>query len=598
MINKRSFLVLLTMCLLSFTGQSAAQPSVTSQSGGDGTTEGTSPAATTLLVSLETNPLVVDTGINENITLIAHTDGSIDSASVSLANGTTVPMTKLGIGLFSVVLTHQQVLYHYNQTLYPNVNRYGFINLFIGSFRVLRGRLDIGVDDGKFPSAAISSLASDAQATPHLVNIVRSFVDPSKIDQQAVTKRFYQLYGDDYDFINIISVPEHFSNRYHYQVKNTVSGIGLSKFDNTADYGSAGKLKGITRFPIPVLYFDGASRAHSHETAHQWLQFLNNVTKLQGITPHWPISELARSVMGYSSTGGQGLDFPWNLTPKGNGDYTAHYTPLADDYFQNMDLYLMGFAAPSEVGNYVVFTNQNQTLCDGCTITKPTVSVGVQDVTAQYGARTPGYPNTQHHFRIATIIVSKQLLSARNMEYFDYFSRRGEAMIPIQGNIPWFNATKQRSTLSMGLGNDCNTNTTADLWIYSHTTSPVVPQVNTQFTIYASVNNASANTSHQLTIFNTLSNGLTFISAKLNGSTSRCYGDKTIICTFDTLHASENLTLAITVRAATKGYYFHRIGVSGCNPDQTPTDNAATLTIPVGIQFNNKIYIPFVIKSQ
>ncbi len=561
----------------------------------DGLPAGSAPNAN-LVTYLDISPSVVDISGTENVNIWVQTDGTVTSAEVEHFNGSTYPLTDYGGGLFGTTLSHDLALYNYAHTSYPNVNRFGYINLYQGSTQVLHGWLSVGVEDGQIPSVSVSSVASDMQATPHLVNLVWSFSDPSQIDQQAVAKRFYQVYGDDYDFLNIISTPSYFGNRYHYEVRNAVSGIGLSIFDNSADFGSSGQLLGITRFPIPVFYFDGAERTMSHETAHQWLQNLSQVSELQGVTPHWPISELARSVLGYSTPGGQGLSFPWDLTPQGNGDYVMHYNPLADQYFQAMDLYLMGLAEANEVGTYAVFTDQSQSLCNGCTLYGPTVNVDVQDVIAQYGARNPTYPNAKTHFRLANIIVSQSFLSAREMRYYDYFARRGEATIPIQGNYPWAVATWERSTISMGLGTECgddSASTATDLLFFSHHTTPSPPRVGQNFSLTASASNWSSNTAHHITFFTEIPKGLEFVSAELNGSSTACYGDELIVCARDTMQGWESVTLEITMRAAQAGSFEHRVGVSSCNYDWFPSDNDSSTTIRVEA---NKVFLPLVTK--
>ena len=62
--------------------------------------------------------------------------------------------------------------------------------------------------------------------------------------------------------------------------RNDVQGIGFALKNDDATYGSAGRLKGITLFPMPI-YFDGASTDFVHELG-----------KLQDTVPPFP-SEVA-----------------------------------------------------------------------------------------------------------------------------------------------------------------------------------------------------------------------------------------------------------------------------------------------------------------
>jgi hypothetical protein len=55
------------------------------------------------------------------------------------------------------------------------------------------------------PVAPITRLAQDVQGSPHLVNIN----DPafSRMVASRGSTRFYQFFGDDYDFLNFVSTP-------------------------------------------------------------------------------------------------------------------------------------------------------------------------------------------------------------------------------------------------------------------------------------------------------------------------------------------------------------------------------------------------------
>src|SRR5437016_14061318 len=94
--------------------------------------------------------------------------------------------------------------------------------------------------------------------------------DPNVI---SITRAFYTSFNDDYDFLSILTLPEVFANRYHAPVRNNVSGIGQSLFDNSALYGSGGRLLGYTFYPLST-YFDLAASASLHELGHQWINYL------------------------------------------------------------------------------------------------------------------------------------------------------------------------------------------------------------------------------------------------------------------------------------------------------------------------------------
>ena len=111
-------------------------------------------------------------------------------------------------------------------------------------------------------------------------------------------------------------------------VKNEVDGIGLSRSNNTRVYGSNGRLQGINVFPIDT-FFDMADTGAVHETGHQWINFLT-LPILRSGSPHWPVSSLARGIMGFNIPGSiVGGNFPFNLVPLPNGDYRLEQTAAA-----------------------------------------------------------------------------------------------------------------------------------------------------------------------------------------------------------------------------------------------------------------------------
>ena len=106
-----------------------------------------------------------------------------------------------------------------------------------------------------------------------------------------VTKRFYSLFPDDFDLINVVYEGSVFQNRTHATAQNQVRGIGMGINNCTSTWGSAGKLLGVTRFPIDS-YFDvdqgrNGAVGFLHETGHQWLAFLPDPL-FAGSRPHWP----------------------------------------------------------------------------------------------------------------------------------------------------------------------------------------------------------------------------------------------------------------------------------------------------------------------
>lgn len=362
-----------------------------------------------------------------------------------------------GDRVYSVLLPSANIL---NATKADDVHRVfvGFLNLFNGTTSVFRGNIFTDVytsEAGRYP---IAQLSPTIQATTRLVNIH----DPAYFtsgDIARVTREFYRWFGDDYDFFDIVYHPARFQNRTHFRVKNEVDGIGISRTNNTAVYGSSGRLAGISQFPIPG-YFDGAENGHIHELGHQWINYLGFAPFAVGI-PHWPVSSMAGGVMGFSigGTGGQGGTFACNVVDQ-NGTIVLNPRPN-EPVYNDLELYLMGLLPPDQVRQQVVFVDEAGVLSRGCsgqTYTGAVTRVSAQDVIARYGSRNPPAGQAPARFRVATILVTRDGLAPREaMWLYSWFVDRAEwrAPVPIhsgfakQIGMPFYVATGRRATLDM-----------------------------------------------------------------------------------------------------------------------------------------------------
>ena len=263
-------------------------------------------------------------------------------------------------------------------------------------------------------------LNSDVQVTPHLFNTIGTYDTP----RATITQKFYEYYADKYDFINIIYDEGRHLNRHHVTVSNGVHNIGRSIFDSSSSYGSGGRLKGINIYPLPG-FFDLASGTFSHETGHQWVNFLT-FEPLSWRVAHWPLSTLANGIMGWAMTlGGQGLSFAYTIIQIDENQWQLNLDP--NPTFTDLSLYLMGLIPYYEVGTHTIFHNQDQPIGNGEIWEGPVTYVDGYDVIAEMGERIPDYQNSQKIFRVATILATKDgLASPEMMSLYDWFASRGE----------------------------------------------------------------------------------------------------------------------------------------------------------------------------
>ena len=378
------------------------------------------------------SPLVIPNDQSASTKLSVKIDGNPSSVQLALASGGTLNLTNDGSGIWTVSLSSSQALFDY-QPDDANHNFVGFLDVFDGPTRVFRGNIFVSVKDEAIPSVNVLNRGSRIRLSPHVVNIWRPDLPlvgtggTFGAQLQSITQEFYQNFGDDYDFIGVVtSLPSFFENRYHFASKNQVQGVGLRLFNNDATYGSSGRLQGITVFPL-AGFFDMGETGAVHELGHQWINFSNQPLLHTG-SPHWPVSTLARGIMGLSIPGsGAGGTFPFTISQRPDSSYVFTSAAPMNEY-NDLELYLAGMLSADQVMPNLVPEVQIQQVCDGCVVQGPVRTVTIADVIAVDGPRIPDVTTSQKEFRVATIVVTRErLLTDDEMALFDYFSARGEA---------------------------------------------------------------------------------------------------------------------------------------------------------------------------
>ena len=382
------------------------------------------------------SPLVIPKDESATTKFSVKIDGNPSSAQLALAAGGTVNLTNDGSGIWTVSLSNSQALFDY-QPDDANHNFVGFLDVFDGAARLFRGNIFVSVKDESIPSVTVLNRGNHIRLSRHIVNIWRPDLPPVGTGSafgaqlQLITKEFYQNFGDDYDFIGVVTaLPSFFENRYHFASKNELQGIGLRVFNNDSFYGSFGKLQGITVFPI-AGFFDMAETGAIHELGHQWINFSAQPLLRTG-SPHWPMSTLARGIMGLSIPGtGAGGSFPFTIAQRPDGSYIFQSAAPMNEY-NELELYLAGMLPADQVMPNLVPEVQTQQACDGCLVQGPVRTLTIADVIAADGTRVPDVTTSQKEFRVATVVVTRErLLTDGEIALFDYFSARGEATTPL-----------------------------------------------------------------------------------------------------------------------------------------------------------------------
>lgn len=282
------------------------------------------------------------------------------------------------------------------------------------------------------PDVRVLQPAPDVQYSSHVVNIVLPGfsdelvqVDDATPELARVTTRFYQLFQDTYDALAIVpqrSLLMPYTG-VHYTVKNDVSGIGEETHDDSATYGSAGRLHGVEIFP----QFFGNNQISTHEASHQWGSYVD-WTAISGLVRAGHQPEAHDPLwLGHPSRMSAVLDGTRTVVDNG-GSYVVAKS-AAPIPFTPMLKYAMGLLPKAAVPNMVLFDDQAQfstaaTPAPGTPVVGGVRSATIDQVTGLLGERSGPVPA---EWSRATIVVSRgALLSQREMNYWTFYAQRTE----------------------------------------------------------------------------------------------------------------------------------------------------------------------------
>lgn len=290
-----------------------------------------------------------------------------------------------------------------------------------------------------------------------------------KVDLQAVAQAFYRTHGDDYDVLAVflssgltdwLGSPTAFAASF--VVRNDIQGIGLPLFDESAGFGSAGRLSailsmnGLQKYPEdPFADIPGSAALHSldalgHELGHRWLAYpaldslgTGSLSALGRGLSHWSFFfDSDGSIM-------EGNDW-WPLGPD---SFTTG--PIGIGYGR-VDQYLMGLRTAAEVGTFATIGDLQDPQPPGAwrKISIPMEGFGcsgvanawmVANIEGAEGPRVPPAGVAPTHWRMAVVLLTERGLPASPADL-----AKLEAM---RSNFPaWFAAaTEGRGTIDVTL---------------------------------------------------------------------------------------------------------------------------------------------------
>ena len=266
-----------------------------------------------------------------------------------------------------------------------------------------------------------SGRVASLQISPTLFDDLANGMNYARM--QELTHKVYTRFEDVFDFIFVTFDPHeiagpHYSGAY-FAVKNDTSGIGQGMYNNTVQFGSAGRLQGA----IHLNGVGGLQNGPSlHEIMHRWGAYLTAVPSVN--YSHW----------GWSSVGGVlGGWKPGSLEDLGAGQYRAK-TPGTDNFgffgdggnggvvYSDLELYIMGLNCTRlglpdiQIANDFQWVDPNAGTFSASSIS----NVSMNAVIAADGPRIPDYTASQKNFRALHVIIVKE---------------------PLRDSVPWASTT-------------------------------------------------------------------------------------------------------------------------------------------------------------
>ena len=273
-------------------------------------------------------------------------------------------------------------------------------------------------ETGIFAPIDVSAAAAGGPIAGGSGALGERFATDRDLDFVALTTKFYETHGDDFDQLVIYTNARTtdigvFS--FEFTVANEVTGIGVDIYDESAQFGSRGRLRSVvdmdmlSKFPNdPRQRFLGENNTLSvmgQECGHRWLAFLQfrdgtiNSSELLGRDEaHWSF------YFDSDASHMEGND----IEDQGGGFFR---TVGAVSRYSALDQYAMGLRGPNEVPPMFLVTrvssggNAGDAPRIGVDIRGTRKDVTIADIIAANGVRRPDVAASQKLFRQAFIYL-------------------------------------------------------------------------------------------------------------------------------------------------------------------------------------------------
>ncbi len=291
------------------------------------------------------------------------------------------------------------------------------------------------------------NLSSAIVISPHLINIrsnsrvTQRFLRRFEPDIPNLTNSIYEVLPDAFDFFVLFSTNKienipflsrnNFISGVHRKVQTNYSGTGNPLFNNSASFGSNGKLLSVNVIDVGARGI--SSNNATHEIMHQWSAFID-FPEVKMDSAHYNSRSNAASLVG---------GFHWNE----NGDGT--FTPDCSQGRGNVmnaspiDRYLMGLIEANEVPTLYAYSQDSLNIIHKCRDEEPifddeiVATVTIDDIITRHGVRTPSPADAQRDFAIAFVAEShKRFLNPTEMTFYEILADHYTKTISTEEQTP------------------------------------------------------------------------------------------------------------------------------------------------------------------
>lgn len=266
-------------------------------------------------------------------------------------------------------------------------------------------------------------------------------------------QKLYSHFPDVFDFIVVVPAsdlfePTSFARRVPYcmMVKNSVQHIGLPIFDESANYGSAGRLKAV------IYHSFGNADVLDHEQGHMWgvragfsTGLVDGLAGADQRYGHWlEHCDIDGKMSGYVGSK--------RLVAAGEGTWRLRDQSATSELFSPLELYIMGLIPPADVPPIHILHNPNYTDPNHVTCRSYTTVTIADIMSAEGGGRVPAYPNAQTAFQCAFVFVSDQSFTEAEFAFGSILAEYYASDLPGSLHVmPFETAVGKRATLEAAL---------------------------------------------------------------------------------------------------------------------------------------------------